>query len=82
MARKALTEEEKLHNMKLRLLRKKKERLELEWGNNDEDKKVKCPVCGKEIKEDGLNDVEYVKTKRGTEIFIHTKCVSKWGKCK
>lgn len=80
MARKALTEEEKLHNMKLRLLRKKKERLELEWGNNDEDKKVKCPVCGKEIKEDGLNDVEYVKTKRGTEIFIHTKCVSKWSK--
>ena len=82
MARKALTEEEKLHNMKLRLLRKKKERLELEWGNNDEDRKVKCPVCGKQIKEDGLNDVEYVKTKRGTEIFIHTKCVSKWGKCK
>lgn len=82
MARKALTEEEKLHNMKLRLLIKKKERLELEWGINDEDKKVKCPVCGKEIKEDGLNDVEYVKTKRGTEIFIHTKCVSKWGKCK
>lgn len=82
MARKALTEAEKLHNMKLMLLRKKKERLELEWGNNDEDKKVKCPVCGKEIKEDGLNDVEYVKTKRGTEIFIHTKCVSKWGKYK
>lgn len=80
MARKALTEEEKLHNMKLRLLRKKKERMELEWGNNDEDKKVKCPVCGKEIKEDGLNNVEYVKTKRGSEIFIHTKCVSKWGK--
>lgn len=42
---------------------------------------MKCPVCGKEIKEDDdLNDVEYVKTKRGTEIFIHTKCVSKWSK--
>ena len=23
-------------------------------------------------------DLEYVKTKRGTELFIHTACVSKW----
>lgn len=48
--------------------------------NNDEDKKVKCPVCGKEIKPENLDGVEYVKTKRGSEIFIHTKCVKKWGK--
>jgi hypothetical protein len=47
---------------------------------NDEDKKVKCPVCGKEIKPENLDGVEYVKTKRASEIFVHTKCVKKWGK--
>lgn len=68
---------------KKRLLKNKLKRLGEIWNISDEDKKVKCPVCGKEIKEsDDLKDVEYVKTKRGTEIFIHTKCVSKWGKCK
>ena len=48
--------------------------------HNDEDKKVKCPVCGKEIKPEKLDGVEYVKTKRSSEIFIHTKCMKKWGK--
>ena len=38
-----------------------------------------CPVCGKAIYTSDLDDTEYVKTKRGTEIFIHAKCVSKWG---
>lgn len=38
-----------------------------------------CPVCNKEIKEND-SDIEYVKTKRGTEIFIHTECVQDWGK--
>ena len=48
--------------------------------HNGEDTKVKCPVCGKEIKPEKLDGVEYVKTKRASEIFIHTKCVKKWGK--
>lgn len=66
---------------KKRLLKNKLRRLSLDYSiRNDEDRKVKCPVCGKEIKEDALDDVEYVKTKRGTEIFIHTKCVGKWSK--
>ena len=39
-----------------------------------------CPVCGKEIRESDLEKVEYIKTKRGTVIFVHTKCVKKWGK--
>ena len=38
-----------------------------------------CLVCGKEIHEKDP-DVEYVKTKRGTEIFIHTECVKNWNK--
>ena len=38
-----------------------------------------CPVCGKEIQERDLDKVEYIKTKRQTVIFIHTRCVKKWG---
>ena len=42
--------------------------------------KPTCPVCGKKIAEDDLEKVEYIKTKRQSVIFIHTKCVKKWGK--
>ena len=42
--------------------------------------KPTCAVCGKEIRESDLEKVEYIKTKRQTVIFIHTKCVKKWGK--
>ena len=38
-----------------------------------------CPVCGKKIAGDDLEKVEYIKTKRQTVIFIHTRCVKKWG---
>ena len=41
--------------------------------------RMDCPVCLKEIKP-AEQDAEYVKTKRGTEIWIHTQCVPKWGK--
>ena len=37
-----------------------------------------CPVCGKEIRKDDAPDVEYIETKRRTQILIHTKCVRKW----
>lgn len=75
---KRMSEEEKIRKMKLRVLLKKEE--ELHYNRNEEDRKVKCPVCGKQITEKTIDDVEYVKTKRGTEILVHTKCVGKWGK--
>lgn len=42
------------------------------WTGNE------CPVCGDKITPD-QDDWEYVKTKRGSEIFIHTFCVKHWG---
>lgn len=39
--------------------------------------KITCPVCNQEILEDE-DDVEYSKTKSGSEIFIHKECVKKW----
>lgn len=39
-------------------------------------RKVKCQGCGKEIcSDDDLTDVEYVKTKRNSDIFFHTGCM-------
>lgn len=38
--------------------------------------RVTCEGCRKEIRSDGdLSDVEYVKTKRGTELFFHRSCM-------
>lgn len=39
-----------------------------------------CPICGKEIYPSAAPDVEYILTKRGTEILAHTKCIRKEGK--
>lgn len=41
--------------------------------------KICCQGCGKVICDDDLeqadfSDVQYVKTKRGTEFFFHTGC--------
>ena len=63
---------------KSKLYKKEKKKLSTAYGITNEDRKIKCPVCGKEIKEEGLDSVEYVKTKRGTEIFVHTGCVHMW----
>lgn len=39
---------------------------------------VTCPGCGKEIKkDDDLTNVEYVRTKRATDVFFHTECFEK-----
>lgn len=43
------------------------------------DANYQCPVCGEYITTNDAKDVEYIKTKRGTELFIHTECVKKWG---
>ena len=41
--------------------------------------RVKCQICGEEISENEDPDLyEYVKTKRGSEFFFHTKCVKGW----
>lgn len=40
----------------------------------------KCAVCGGPLNGESPDDLEYVKTKRGTELFLHTQCVKRWGK--
>lgn len=36
---------------------------------------VKCQGCGTEIRSDeDLSEVEYVKTKRGSDLFFHRRC--------
>lgn len=42
---------------------------------------VMCPGCGKVIsEEEDLSKVEYVRTKRKTDVFFHTECMDKvWG---
>jgi hypothetical protein len=38
--------------------------------------KVKCQGCGNYIYSDqSFENIEYVKTKRGTEIFFHRDCM-------
>ena len=38
---------------------------------------IRCGVCDRTIY-DGEENIEYVKTKRGTEIFVHRECVVHW----
>lgn len=45
---------------------------------NRQIQKVNCQGCGKEIRStDDLGEVEYVKTKRGSEFFFHVACRDK-----
>lgn len=39
-----------------------------------------CPVCNDYIRVSDIENSEYIKTKRGSEIFIHTKCIYKYWK--
>lgn len=45
---------------------------------------VICPGCGMEIrKTDDMSNVEYVRTKRKTDVFFHTGCMEKvWNRGK
>lgn len=45
-------------------------------------KKVKCQGCGGYIRSDGdLADVDYVRTRRRTELFFHRECAGHvWGR--
>lgn len=39
---------------------------------------AKCQGCGEKIASEGsLSAVEYVKTKRGSELFFHRTCADK-----
>ena len=38
----------------------------------------KCPVCGRMMYTSDADELEYIRTKRKTDIFIHTKCVKNW----
>lgn len=39
---------------------------------------VVCPGCGKTIYEsDDMSEIEYVRTKRRTDVFFHRKCMNK-----
>lgn len=36
---------------------------------------VYCPGCGEQIQEsDDMSKIEYVRTKRKTDVFFHTAC--------
>lgn len=36
---------------------------------------VLCPGCGQVIKEsDGMSRIQYVRTKRATDVFFHAEC--------
>lgn len=44
--------------------------------NGIQEKRVRCQGCGEWIRSDrDLEGVEYVKTKRGSEWFLHTACM-------
>ena len=38
---------------------------------------IRCGICDEQICE-GEANIEYVKTKRGTEIFANRDCIGKW----
>lgn len=40
---------------------------------------ITCPICKRVLTTADAPEIDYIKTKRGTEIFIHTDCVRKWG---
>lgn len=52
--------------------KEKLKRLKKHWSE------VICPGCKEIISEDeDMEKVEYVKTKRGTDVFFHTGCFEK-----
>ena len=54
-----------------------KEQMWKRFKTLSKDKPVTCEMCKEEFYY-GEDGVEYVKTKRGTEIFAHTSCIGKW----
>lgn len=58
------------------LSEKKKKSMIEKWAEKHK-APVICPGCDEAIREDDLEIIEYIKTKRGTEIFLHRGCVEK-----
>lgn len=38
---------------------------------------TKCHICGKEILSIEVNSLEYVRTKKKEDLFMHKKCFNK-----
>lgn len=34
-----------------------------------------CPLCNEEIQRNNLDSAEYIKTKTGSEFFVHRTCM-------
>lgn len=34
-----------------------------------------CPICNEEIQRANLDTAEYIKTKTGSELFVHRTCM-------
>ena len=47
--------------------------------DNKEGDARNCMICGRSMSSVDWELLEYVKTKRNHEIFIHTECVKHWG---
>lgn len=43
-----------------------------------ENKNPVCPYCKVLLQLNEAMELHYIKTKRGTEIFIHNDCIKKW----
>ena len=58
--------------------RKLKRRLE-KLIEDDKENGVTCIVCGERLDPEDADQLEYAKTRRGTEVWWHTDCTRKWG---
>lgn len=38
---------------------------------------VPCQICGGAVRSDNLSEVGYIRTRRGTEQFFHTRCLKR-----
>lgn len=38
---------------------------------------VPCRICGSAIRSDNLSEAGYIRTRRGTELFFHTRCLKR-----
>jgi hypothetical protein len=53
---------------------------ELEWEKYKRffpERMASCPICNEEITESERKDLTYSKTRGGTHLFIHEKCLRK-----
>lgn len=52
------------------------DKLLMKYAKDDKKQKLLvCPVCGESVV--SATPYEYIKTKRGSELFMHTECIMK-----